>query len=171
MSDLLPTLTTAAPAKPTVAQLSQSSADAVREVFAEAASANTTRSYATALRYWAAWYQGRYGVVIAMPVDASCVIQFIIDHLARRSGDALTWELPPTLDALLVEGKFKQRQGPLKLSTIVHRVAVLSSAHQLLKLANPCESSEVRQLLARAVAPHISAASGRARRRRSLRPN
>jgi len=36
-----------------VAQLSQSSADAVREVFAEAASANTTRSYATALRYWA----------------------------------------------------------------------------------------------------------------------
>ena len=61
MSDLLPTLTTAAPAKPTVAQLSQSSADAVREVFAEAASANTTRSYATALRYWAAWYQGRYG--------------------------------------------------------------------------------------------------------------
>lgn len=41
MSDLLPALTTAAPANPTVAQLSQSSADAVREVFAEAASANT----------------------------------------------------------------------------------------------------------------------------------
>ncbi|MBH1461376.1 site-specific integrase [Stenotrophomonas sp. GD03993] len=149
MSDLLPALTTAAPANPTVAQLSQSSADAVREVFAEAASANTTRSYATALRYWAAWYQGRYGVVIAMPVDAPCVIQFIIDHLARRSGDAQAWELPPALDVLLVEGKFKQRPGPLKLSTIVHRVAVLSSAHQLLKLANPCESSEVRQLLAK----------------------
>ncbi|HEL4235237.1 TPA: site-specific integrase [Stenotrophomonas maltophilia] len=152
MSDILPVLTTTVPANPglvQLSQLSQSSADAVREVFAEAASANTTRSYATALRYWAAWYQGRYGAVIAMPVDASCVIQFIIDHLARRSGDTLAWELPPALDALLVEGKFKQRLGALKLSTIVHRVAVLSSAHQLLKLANPCESSEVRQLLAK----------------------
>lgn len=149
MNAALPSLTTSPPVGSAASLLSQSSADAVREVFAEAASANTTRSYATALRYWAAWFHCRYGAPISMPVEAACVIQFIIDHLARRSGDALTWELPPAMDALLVEGKFKQRQGPLKLSTIVHRVAVLSSAHQLLKLANPCESSEVRQLLAR----------------------
>lgn len=34
-------------------QLAQQAADAVRELLAEAAAANTTRSYATALRYWA----------------------------------------------------------------------------------------------------------------------
>lgn len=33
-------------------QLAQQAADAVRELLAEAAAANTTRSYASALRYW-----------------------------------------------------------------------------------------------------------------------
>lgn len=33
-------------------QLAQQAAEAVRELLAEAAAANTTRSYATALRYW-----------------------------------------------------------------------------------------------------------------------
>jgi len=37
----------------------------VREILAEAASANTTRSYPNALRYWAAWFQGRFGTPIA----------------------------------------------------------------------------------------------------------
>lgn len=37
-------------------QLAQQAADAVRELLAEAAAANTTRSYATALRYWAGWH-------------------------------------------------------------------------------------------------------------------
>ncbi|WP_312709399.1 site-specific integrase [Stenotrophomonas sp.] len=119
-------------------------------MFAEAASANTTRSYATALRYWAGWHVGRYGQPIEMPLPPSCVIQFIVDHLARRSGETLVWELPPALDAALVASKLKQRPGPLKLPTIVHRVAVLSSAHQLLKVSNPCDTTEVRQLLAKA---------------------
>ena len=34
-------------------QLAHQAADAVRELLAEAAAANTTRSYASALRYWA----------------------------------------------------------------------------------------------------------------------
>ena len=36
-------------------QLAAKAADAVRELRAEAAAANTTRSYATALRDWAGW--------------------------------------------------------------------------------------------------------------------
>jgi len=32
----------------------------VRELLAEAAAANTTRSYAAALRYWAGWHQARF---------------------------------------------------------------------------------------------------------------
>ena len=44
----------------------------------------------------------------------------------------------------------KQKPGPFKLSTVVHRVAVLSTAHKLKRLANPCELPSVRTLLSRA---------------------
>ncbi|MGH8111026.1 MAG: site-specific integrase [Rhodanobacteraceae bacterium] len=147
--------TTLALARAALAQLrpedlAASAAEAVREILAEAASANTTRSYASALRYWAAWYQGRYGTPITVPVPEAAVVQFIVDHVARRAQSGLKWELPPQLDALLVVGGIKQKPGPLKLSTVVHRVAVLSQAHQLKKLPNPCEAPTVRHLLARA---------------------
>jgi len=41
-----------------------SAAGAVHNILAEAACANTTRSYHSALRDWAAWYQGRFGTAI-----------------------------------------------------------------------------------------------------------
>ena len=47
-------------------RLAAKAAEAVRELLAEAAAANTTRSYASALRYWAAWFQGRFGQPIAL---------------------------------------------------------------------------------------------------------
>lgn len=131
-------------------QLAAEAAAAVRDILAEAASANTARSYASALRYCAAWYQGRYGQPFALPLPEAVVIQFIVDHLARRSESALTWELPSALDATLVDAGLKQRLGPLKLSTISHRLAVLSKAHQWRRVANSCEQPAVRHLLARA---------------------
>jgi len=130
-------------------QLASSAAEAVREIFDEAASVNTARSYQTALRYWTAWYQGRYGRTIELPMHSSTVVQFIVDHLARKGKTGLTWELPETLDEKLVAAGLKQRPGPFKLSTIIHRIAVLSAAHQFKKLPNPCETPEVRQLLAK----------------------
>lgn len=132
------------------AVLAERAAAAVRELLAEAAAANTTRSYATALRYWAAWFEGRYGQALTLPVPEAAVVQFVVDHLARRSKTDLAWELPPTLDARLVAAGVKQRPGPLKLATVVHRIAVLSTAHQLKKATpNPAESPAVRHLLAR----------------------
>lgn len=130
-------------------RLAAQAVDAVRELLAEAAAANTTRSYASALRYWAAWFQGRFGRPIALPVPEPAVVQFVVDHLARRSKERLTWELPPALDAHLVAAKLKQKLGALALNTVIHRVAVLSAAHQAHKALNPCESTAVRQLLAR----------------------
>ncbi|MDX1529203.1 MAG: integrase, partial [Gammaproteobacteria bacterium] len=62
-------------------QLAQQAADAVRELLAEAAAVNTTRSYAAALRYWAGWHQGRYGVELTLPVNEAVVIQFLVDHI------------------------------------------------------------------------------------------
>lgn len=131
-------------------QLAQAAERAVKEILEEAASENTTRSYASALRYWAAWFQGRFGRAIELPVPEVAVVQFIVDHVARRSANGMTSELPEALDAQLVRARFKQRLGPFKLSTVVHRIAVLSKAHQLRRVENPCEQPPVRHLLARA---------------------
>ena len=132
------------------AQLADQAADAVRELLSEATSANTTRSYASALRYWAAWFQGRYGRPIALPVAEATVVQFIVDHLARRTeAGAMAWELPPALDKHLVAAGLKQQPGAFTLATVVHRVAVLSSAHQAHEAANPCQLPAVRELLKR----------------------
>ena len=76
-------------------QLAHQAADAVRELLAEAAAANTTRSYATALRYWAGWHQGRYGIELALPVSEAVVIQFLVDHIQRKNKTGLVCELPP----------------------------------------------------------------------------
>ncbi|TXI09617.1 MAG: site-specific integrase [Rhizobium sp.] len=119
---------------------------AAEEIIAEGTAANTTRSYDSALRYWAAWSQLRLGRALALPVAVETVVQFVVDHFDRRG----TWELPSEVDAQLVEGGFKGKPGPLKTSTIVHRVAVLSKLHGLRGLENPCEHKAVRHLLSNA---------------------
>lgn len=77
------------------------------------------------------------------------MVQFIVDHVARRSKAGLVWELPSALDTQPVAARLKQRPGAFKLSTVAHRIAVLSSVHQLRKQPNPCEQPPVRHLLAR----------------------
>lgn len=115
---------------------------------------NTQRSYRSALRYWSAWHTLRYQRPIALPVPVPTVVQFIVDHAERldTDGQAVT-ELPPGIDAALVAGGFKGKLGTLALSTLVHRIAVLSKAHQAHpahQAANPCEMPRVRELVARA---------------------
>ncbi|MBU8974514.1 site-specific integrase [Lysobacter sp. MMG2] len=131
-------------------QLAQQAAAAVRELLAEAAAANTTRSYATALRYWAGWHQARFSIDLTLPTSEAVVIQFLVDHIQRKNKNGLVSELPPAIDQALVAAGLKAKVGPLKLSTVVQRVAVLSTAHKLKRLANPCELPSVRTLLSRA---------------------
>ena len=148
--DTLPALASPAAGLVLPEQLAQQAADAVRELLAEAAAANTTRSYATALRYWAGWHLGRFGAELTLPVNEVVVIQFLVDHIQRKGKTGLVSELPPTLDQALVAAGLKAKVGPLKLSTVVQRVAVLSTAHKLKRLTNPCELPSVRTLLSRA---------------------
>jgi integrase len=132
-------------------QLAAKAADAIRELLAEAAAANTTRSYATALRYWAGWHRLRFGEDFALPLSEAAVMQFVVDHVARKGKDGcLTWELPLEQDQALVGSGLKARLGPWKLTSVIHRVAVLSTAHRLKRLANPCELPAVRSVLSRA---------------------
>lgn len=132
-------------------QLAQQAADAVRELLAEAAAENTTRSYSSALRYWAGWHAARYGIELALPVPEATVLQFVVDHVQRRSADGeLAWELPPAVDQALVAAGLKAKLGPWTLATVRHRVAVLSTAHRLKEATNPCEQPAIRTVLSRA---------------------
>lgn len=77
-----------------------------------------------------------------------------------RSGQ-LVFELPPAIDRFLVDEGYKGKLGSFALNTLVHRVAVISKAHQRADLDNPCNHPGVRELLrnvrrsyaARGVAP------------------
>ena len=129
--------------------LSDATAQAVDELMREGESANTLASYRSALRYWAAWFNLRYGQPITLPVPPAAVLQFIVDHAQRSSADGLLHELPPAIDAVLVQAGFKGKPGPMALNTLVHRIAVLSKTHQLKDVENPCQDAKVRDLLAK----------------------
>ena len=134
------------------ARLTQTAEDAARALLREGESANTRASYASAMRYWCAWYAARYGQALRMPVAVPVTIQFIVDHAVRKadadSKGALVSELPPDIDQALVANGYKTRLGAPALNTLVHRIAVLSKAHQLAKAPNPCADPLVRELLA-----------------------
>lgn len=131
------------------AVLSEVSARAVQQLLREGESKNTAASYRAALRYWSAWFALRYGRPIQLPVPEAVVLQFVVDHAQRSEGEALRHDLPEAIDRALVASGFKGRAGPLALNTLTHRIYVLSKAHQLRSLPNPCQQPAVRELLAR----------------------
>ena len=130
-------------------ELSDVTQRAVEDLLREGESQNTLASYRSALRYWAAWYGLRYGVMVELPVAAACVLQFIVDHAERIKPEGLVSELPPEIDQMLVQGGYKGKLGAMAHNTLVHRIAVLSKAHQLQQLKNPCHDPKVRELLSR----------------------
>lgn len=123
---------------------------AAEEILVAGQAENTLRSYRSALRYWCAWAQARYGKPLTLPVSVPVVVQYVVDHLARGSADAPICELPKAIDELLVNSGLKGHLGPLKMNTVIHRVAVLSKLHQLRRLTNPCEDPQVRHLMSKA---------------------
>lgn len=130
-------------------ELSDVTQRAVEELLREGESQNTLASYRSALRYWAAWYGLRYGAMVQLPVATPCVLQFIVDHAERTTHKGLMSELPPEIDQVLVQGGYKGKLGAMAHNTLVHRIAVLSKAHQLKQLNNPCHDPKVRELLSR----------------------
>ncbi len=121
----------------------------VRALTQEGQSVNTARSYATALRYWAAWFRLRYRAELRLPVPVPVVLQFVVDHVERTQGSARTHDLPPAIDEALVRSRFKGDVGAPKLSTVMHRLSVLSKAHTLRESPNPIRDTAVQELLRR----------------------
>ena len=105
-------------------------------------------SYGAALRYWSAWFKLRFGRPIEVPVPATAVIQFVLDHMPLQGADGQRFELPASIDGALVRAKCKARTGPLSLATIAHRLSVLAKLHTLLGAPNPCQEPSVRDLMA-----------------------
>lgn len=124
-------------------------ADAIGALLAEGESENTVRSYEGALRYWAAWYGLRYRQPIALPVPVAAILQFVVDHAQRRTEAGFEAALPAALDRALVDGGFKGKLGPPALSTLVHRLSVLSKAHQMKGVTNTVQDEKVRELAAK----------------------
>ena len=122
---------------------------AVDDLLREGESQNTLISYRSALRYWSAWYGIRYGIQIQLPLPTPCVLQFIVDHAERMTENGLVSELPIAIDRALVEAGYKGKLGAMAHNTLVHRISVLSKAHQLKELKNPCHDPKVRELLSR----------------------
>jgi integrase len=122
----------------------------VRALLKEGQSANTVRSYGSALRYWAAWFRLRYRAALALPVPVPAVLQFLVDHVERTAEDGtLIHDLPPAVDHALVENGFKGDLGAPALNTVLHRLSVLSKAHQMRDVSNPTRDPAVQELVRR----------------------
>lgn len=78
-------------------QLSATAERAARALLRQGEAANTVRSYGSAMRYWCAWYAARYGDALALPVPVPVVVQFIVDHAARRRDDEAPLDQDGTL--------------------------------------------------------------------------
>jgi len=130
--------------------LHEQTASSLRALLKEGESANTMRSYGSALRYWAAWFRLRYRVAFALPVPVPVVLQFLVDHVERTADDgSLMHDLPPAVDHALVQGAFKGALGAPALNTVMHRLSVLSKAHQLRDGPNPTRDPAVQELARR----------------------
>jgi len=131
--------------------LHEQAESSVRALLKEGESPNTVRSYAGALRYWAAWFRLRYRAALALPVPVPAVLQFLVDHV-ERTGPAdgtLVHDLPSAIDQALVEGGFKGELGAPALNTVLHRLSVLSKAHQMRDVSNPTRDPTVQELVRR----------------------
>ena len=128
----------------------------VRALLKEGESVNTQRSYAAALRYWAAWFRLRYRSALALPVPVPAVLQFLVDHVERTGcadgspvGGVLVHDLPGGIDRALVDAGFKGALGAPALNTVLHRLSVLSKAHQMRDVPNPTRDPSVQELVSR----------------------
>jgi integrase len=121
----------------------------IRSLLREGSSENTLASYRSAIQYWDAWHRLRLGAPMVFPVALNTVLQFIADHVEHMGPEGLQHDLPPEVDAALVQAKVKRKAGPFKLATVRHRLAVLSEAHETQQLPNPCRHRAVQTLLER----------------------
>lgn len=123
--------------------------EAAAAFLAAGTAANTVRSYRSALTYWSAWLQLRYGLALGdAPLPTTVAVQFVVDHLARPLADG-GWAhlLPASIDAALVEARVKSKPGALAYNTVSHRLAVLGKWHRIKGWDSPTQAPALKTLL------------------------
>jgi hypothetical protein len=71
-------------------------------------------------------------------------------HVERTADTGgLVHYLPPAIDEALVAGGFKGGVGAPSLNTVLHRLSVLSKAHQMRDVTNPARDPAVQELVRR----------------------
>ena len=140
-------------------RLGDAATAAARGLLAEGESANTRASYASALRYWVAWFGLRFGrefdSLRELPAAPATVVQFIVDHAQREEAaepgtdgaKLLRHELPAEVDRALVASGVKARLGPMANNTLRHRLAALAKLHKSRGLDSPTDHHDVRRLM------------------------
>ena len=124
---------------------------AAEEFVADGTPPNTARSYASALRYWVAWFALRYEKPFGeQPLSVAAASQFVLDHLERQSRDGLRYELPVSIEQQLIAAGAKAKPGPLTNATVSHRLAVLAKWHRLRAWESPTNDHRLKTLLAKA---------------------
>lgn len=129
--------------------LAASAQQAAAAFVAAGTAANTVRSYRSALAYWSAWLQLRYGQRLGdAPVPVAVAIQFVLDHLARPlEGGGWSHMLPPAIDSALLSAGVKAKPGALACNTVNHRLAVLGRWHRLKGWDSPTDAAALKTLL------------------------
>lgn len=140
-----------------MATLEAQVATAVESMRLVATPTATWTAYAKALRYIGAWMQLRLGEPLALPVSVPHAQLFILDHFGHPervtlpNGEMqllLQQRMPVEIDAALVAAGYKAELGLHRMTTIDHRLSVLSWAHGERGLESPCQDPAVRNLLA-----------------------
>ncbi len=122
------------------------------ELAGERLSVNTQRSYAAAVAYIAAWWHSRYRQPFPLPgagLPAEAIVTFLVDHSVVDGRLHLATH-PDTawIDDALVRAGVKGKRGPIKWSTLNHRLDVLAAAHVRLGLPDPTTHPSVKEVLA-----------------------
>jgi integrase len=100
------------------------------------------------MRYWAAWHLLRLGQPMQLPLQVSTVLQFIIDHAQRQTAGACSMKCHPKSMKPWLQPATRVKRAPSH-STLVHRMAVMSKAHQVHAMPNPCQDGAVKELMSR----------------------
>ncbi|WP_426128992.1 site-specific integrase [Pseudomonas sp. DWP1b1] len=132
--------------------LTSNAQEAAAAFIAAGTADNTVRSYRSALAYWSAWLQLRYGHALGdTPLPAAVAVQFVVDHLARPTDDG-RWVhlLPASIDAALIRAKVKAKPGVLTYNTVSHRLSVLAKWHRLNSWDSPTDAPALKSLLSEA---------------------
>ncbi|KMT52963.1 site-specific integrase [Pseudomonas fildesensis] len=129
--------------------LTLNSQEAAAAFIAAGTADNTVRSYRSALAYWSAWLQLRYGHALSdAPLPTAVAVQFVVDHLARPTDNG-KWVhlLPESIDAALIRAKVKAKPGGLAYNTVSHRLSVLGKWHRLNSWDSPTDAPALKNLL------------------------